>query len=155
MSEAKNDYPKTAAFGLTFVPIGADKFNFMETIDHYQQGLLFVTYKFITSDREISDDELYYLHKMRIAEGIPDSAFAEQLHSLIGKSEKEIYQIGIESLNRCTDELKTKAFARLANMARTDKVIKLKDVIQLCHAVNFSPERSEFVMKMIHYAQAA
>lgn len=100
----------------------------MELIDYYRKGLLFVTYLLINAEQEISDHEMYYLHKMRVKAGMTDDAFAEYFKSLLGKSEREIYQIGIESLNRCPQEFKMKAFSILNNMAMVDKVLNQKEV---------------------------
>jgi len=107
-------------------------------MNEYYKGLLFLAYLLINSDKEISDNELYYLHKMRVQEGMTDDDFAKHLNSLIGKSEKEIYQIGIESLNRCTDGAKIKALSILNKMAVSDKVFNPKEVQFISYAIKLS-----------------
>jgi len=115
----------------------------MKSIDHYNKGLLFLTYLLISSDKEISDNELYYLHKMRVEEGMTDDTFVEYFTSLIGKSEKEIYQIGIDSLNLCSDELKIKAFSKLNQMAISEKVLSPKEIRFIFYAIKLSNDKVE------------
>jgi hypothetical protein len=120
------------------VPILEHKSNFMETMANYQKGLLFVTYLLINSDKEISDNELYYLHKMRVEEGISDEVFTDHFKSLLGKDEREIYQIGIEAINLCPDDQKLNIFARLYQMALSDKVLRVKEVRFILYAIKLT-----------------
>jgi hypothetical protein len=121
----------------------------MGTVKKFQQGLLYVAYLLIHSDREISDNELYYLHKMRVEEGMPDDEFAEHFKSIIGKSEREIYQIGIEALNACPDEYKVKAFERLYQMALADNVLNTREVRFILYALKLTRLDFEFFMNRI------
>jgi hypothetical protein len=127
----------------------------MEIIDNYHKGLLFISYLLINSDTEISDNELYYVHKMRVEEGMSDRMFAEHFKSIIGKSEREIYQIGIESLNQCPDEYKIKAFARLYRMALADKVLRTREVRFMLYAIKLSHIEIEVVINMMHQQEIA
>jgi uncharacterized tellurite resistance protein B-like protein len=127
----------------------------METIDHYHKGLLYITYLLINSDKEISDNELYYLHKMRVEEGISDEIFADHFKSLLGKDEKEIYQIGIESLNQCPDEHKIKALSRLYQMALADKILRIKEVRFILYAIKLIHVDVNTVVQMIHQKEMA
>ncbi|MEY4930760.1 MAG: hypothetical protein RI909_1484 [Bacteroidota bacterium] len=110
----------------------------MKNVNEYYKGLLFLAYLLINSGKEISDNELYYLHKMRVQEGMSDDDFANYLNSLIGKSEKEIYQIGIASLNRCPDAAKIRALSILNKMAVSDKVFNPKEVQFISYAITLS-----------------
>jgi hypothetical protein len=110
----------------------------MKNLEHYHKGLFFITYLLLNNDSEINDNELYYLHKMRVEEGMTDATFAEHFKSIIGKSEHEIYQIGIESLNLCPEELKVRAFSILYNMAFTENVVRPREVRLLLYAMNFT-----------------
>jgi len=107
----------------------------METNDHYRRGLLFISFLLINSDREITDNELYHIHKMRVEEGMSDEEFTDHFKSLIGKSEREIYQIGIDAINLCTDEQKLRVFVRLYQMALIDKVLSVKEVRFIFYAI--------------------
>jgi hypothetical protein len=122
----------------------------MESIDNYHKGLLFVTYLLINSDKEISDNEMYYLHKMRVEEGMSDRMFAEQFKSLIGKSEEEIYQIGIDSLNHCPYKYKVRAISKLYNMALTDKVLRTREIRFILYAIKLSHLEVDSVINMVN-----
>ena len=119
----------------------------METADHYTKGLLFITYLLINSDKEISDDELFYLHKMRVEEGISDEVFTDHFKSLLGKDEREIYQIGIEAINHCPDDQKLKIFTRLYQMALSDKVLRVKEVRFILYAIKLTNVAINAVMQ--------
>lgn len=125
----------------------------METLDNYHKGLLFVTYLLINSDKEISDNELYYLHKMRVEEGITDDVFTEHFKSLLGKDEREIYQIGIDAINLCTDDQKLKAFTRLYQMALSDKVLRAKEVRFILYAIKLVHVDINTMVERVHQKQ--
>jgi hypothetical protein len=125
----------------------------METVDNYHKGLLFVTYLLINSDKEISDNELYYLHKMRVEEGISDDVFTEHFKSLLGKDEREIYQIGIDAINLCTDDQKLKAFTRLYQMALSDKVLRVKEVRFILYAIKLAQVDINTIVERAHKKQ--
>lgn len=117
---------------------------------NYHQGLLYISYFLISPQTEISDDGLYHLHKMRVGEGMPDDIFAEHFKSLIGKCQKEIYQIGIESLSRCSHVLKIKALSRLVHMALSDQVINIEEVRSVFYSVDLSNDMVDSVINTIH-----
>lgn len=125
----------------------------METLNNYHKGLLFVTYLLINSDKEISDNELYYLHKMRIEEGVSDDVFTEHFKSLLGKNEREIYQIGIDAINLCTDDQKIKAFTRLYQMALSDKVLRVKEVRFILYAIKITHVDINIIVERAHQKQ--
>ena len=118
-------------------------------MDYFHKGLLFVTYLLINSDEEISDDELFYLHKMRVEEGISDAVFADHFKSLLGKDEREIYQIGIDAINLCPDDQKLKIFVRLYQMAMIDKVLRVKEVRFILYAIKITHVDINTVVKMV------
>lgn len=89
----------------------------------------------INSDGEISEKELDYAQKIRESEGIPDTLFNQVRDAILGKTEREVYQIGINALNECGDDLKTRAFVRMYQMAMADGIIHVKEVRLLLYAV--------------------
>jgi hypothetical protein len=127
----------------------------MKNLDQYHKGLFFITYLLLNSDNEINDNELFYLHKMRVEEGMSDATFAEHFKSIIGKSEHEIYQIGIDSLNLCPEELKIRAFAILYNMAFTENVVRPREVRLLLYAMNFTQMDLDKVLFSLRYKNVA
>lgn len=107
----------------------------MENMQNYATGLLSLAYILITSDGEISENELKYLEKIKNLEGLTEDHYHSFRLSLVGKKEREIYQAGIEAINRCTDKQKLSAFVRLYQMADADGVIHVKEVRLLLYAV--------------------
>lgn len=107
----------------------------MENSQNYATGLLSLAYILIASDGEISEKELKYLEKIKDLEHLTAQDYREFRMSLIGKKEREIYQVGIEAMNRCSDDEKLRAFVRLYKMAQADGVIHVKEVRLLLYAV--------------------
>jgi hypothetical protein len=107
----------------------------MKNLVSYSTGLLALTSVLINSDGEISEKEVDYVQKIRESEGIPDDLFNHIKGAILGKTEREVYQLGIDSLNACTDDLKTRAFIRMYQMAMVDGVIHVKEVRLLLYAV--------------------
>jgi hypothetical protein len=124
--------------------------NAMKSQENYDRGLLYITYLLINSDQEISENELYFLHKMRVEEGISDELFADHFKSLLEKNEQEIYQIGIDSINLCTHDQKLKIFARLYQMALIDKILRVKEVRFILYAVKITKVNINKVIEMVN-----
>lgn len=114
----------------------------------YSTGLLALTSVLINSDGEISEKELDYLMKIRESEGIPEALFNTIRKSILGKSEKEVYQIGIDSLNACSEPEKIRAFVKMYQLAMADGVIHVKEVRLLLYAVKITHVDINAVVKM-------
>lgn len=127
----------------------------MKSQENYDRGLLYITYLLINSDEEISENELYFLHKMRVEEGISDEIFADHFKSLLEKTEQKIYQIGIDSINLCTDVQKLKIFSRLYQMALVDKILKVKEVRFILYAIKITRVNINKVIQMVHQKKMA
>jgi hypothetical protein len=59
-----------------------------------------------------------------------------------------VYQLGIDSLNACTEDLKTRAFVRMYQMAMADGVIHVKEVRLLLYAVKITHVDINTVVKL-------
>ena len=114
----------------------------------YSTGLLALISVLINSDGEISEKEVNYAHKIRESEGIPDDLFNEIRETILGKSEKEVYQIGIDALNACPEVDKVGAFVRMYQMAMADGVIHVKEVRLLLYAVKITHVDINDVMRL-------
>jgi len=120
----------------------------MKNLISYSTGLLALTTVLISSDGEISEKELDYIQKIRVSEGIPDALFDQIRNTILGKSEKEVYQIGIESINACSEDLKTRIFVKMYQMAQADGVIHVKEVRLLLYAVKTTNVDINTVMRL-------
>ncbi|HZY82016.1 MAG TPA: TerB family tellurite resistance protein [Cyclobacteriaceae bacterium] len=125
----------------------------MKNLVSYSTGLLALTTVLISSDGEISEKELDYVQKIRVSEGIPDALFNQFRTAILGKSEREVYQIGIDAINACSEDLKTRAFVKMYQMAHADGVIHVKEVRLLLYAVKTTNVNINTVM-MLAEAQA-
>jgi hypothetical protein len=114
----------------------------------YSTGLLALTSVLINSDGEISEKELEYTQKIRESEGIPKPLFDAIRASILGKPERDVYQIGIDSINECTDAEKLRAFVKMYQLAMADGVIHVKEVRLLLYAVKITNVDINKVMKM-------
>lgn len=110
----------------------------MKTSISYATGLLALTTVLISSDGEISEKELEYVQKIRASEGIQEAVFETITESILGKTEREVYQIGINSINACSEEEKLRAFVKMYQMAQADGVIHVKEVRLLLYAVKIT-----------------
>jgi uncharacterized tellurite resistance protein B-like protein len=120
----------------------------MKNMRAYSTGLLALTSVLISSDGEISEKELHYLKRIRESEGIPDTLFNTISESILGKAEREVYQIGIDSINACTEVEKVRAFVKIYQLAMADGVIHVKEVRLLLYAVKITHVDINTVVKM-------
>lgn len=104
----------------------------------YQTGLLYLVHLLISADGVIDENEKKALKKVREKENIPDSLFAEFENKVAGKKERDIYQEGIELINRCSDEEKLKAFVHLYKMSEVDGRVHVKEVRLLLYSIKMA-----------------
>jgi len=127
----------------------------MKNLSAYSTGLLALTAVLINSDGEISEKELDYVQKIRESEGIPDALFYSIRESIMGKTEREVYQTGISSLNACTEPEKLRAFVKMYQMALADGVIHVKEVRLLLYAVKITHVDINTVVRLAEQATVA
>ena len=107
----------------------------MKNLPNYPTGLIALTTVLINSDGEISEKELSYIQRLRELESIPEDIFNQVRSAILGKPEREVYQIGIDAINACSDVEKLRAFVRMYHMAMADGVIHVKEVRLLLYAI--------------------
>ena len=78
------------------------------------------------------------LSKVKEKENIPDSLFAEFENQVATKKERDIYQEGIEMINRCTEEEKLNAFVHLYKMSEVDGRVHVKEVRLLLYSIKMA-----------------
>ena len=91
----------------------------------YHLGLLYLVHLLVSADGVVDETELKALQNIRKREKITDDVFSEFEQSVKVKKEKDIYQQGIEYLNKCDDEEKLNAFVFLYKMASCDKIMSI------------------------------
>ena len=120
----------------------------MKNSSSYATGLLALISVLTNSDGDISEKELDYVEKIRITEGIPEALFTSIRDTILGKTEKEVYQIGINSINACSEAEKLRAFVKMYQMAQADGVIHVKEVRLLLYAVKITNVDINTVVKL-------
>ena len=104
----------------------------------YQIGLLYLVHLLISADGIVDENEKKALKKVRDKENIPDSILEEFQTDVASKKERDIYQEGIEMINKCSKEEKLKAFVHLYKMSEVDGRVHVKEVRLLLYSVKMA-----------------
>jgi uncharacterized tellurite resistance protein B-like protein len=105
---------------------------------NYQLGLLYMVHLLISSDGDVSEVETKALEVIRKREDITEDVYSEFRAHLASKKEREIYQVGIDSLNQCTEEEKLEAFAHLYRLSEADGNVHVKEVRLLLYSIRMT-----------------
>lgn len=120
----------------------------MNSNPSFQLGLLYLVHLLISSDGVIDDSEREALLGIKAKEKISDEQFAEFQRNVNEKKERDIYQEGIELLNKCTDEEKLNAFVHLYKISEADGRVHVKEVRLLLYSIKMTGiEFNDVVMK--------
>lgn len=110
----------------------------MTTNKTYQIGLLYLVHLLISADGVVDENEKKALNKIKEKENIPDSLFKEFETQVAIKKERDIYQEGIEMLNKCSEEEKLNAFVHLYKMSEVDGRVHVKEVRLLLYSIKMA-----------------
>ena len=124
---------------------------------NYHLGLLYLIRLLINADGVVESSENETLKKVKKHESIPEETLVEFEKDVINKREREVYQTGIDYLNRCTEEEKLNAFVHLYKMSEADGRVHVKEVRLLLYSIRQANiEFNEVVAKakQLKYAQS-
>ncbi len=110
----------------------------MTALHNSQLGLLYLVHLLISSDGVIDEREKAALQKIKTKENISDALFAQFQKDVSEKKEREIYQNGIELLNKCSDEEKLNAFVNLYKLSEADGNVHVKEVRLLLYSIKLT-----------------
>lgn len=102
---------------------------------NYQFGLLYFIHLLISADGIADRNEIDALCKIKIRENISDDAFQEFEETMKTKTEREIYQSGMDHLIRCSDLEKLKIFATLYRLSEVDGRVHTKEIRLLLYSI--------------------
>jgi uncharacterized tellurite resistance protein B-like protein len=105
---------------------------------NYQLGLLYLVQLLISADGVIDDSEEKQLLAICDKEQIPANVFAAFKAEVQKSKDRDIYQKGIEFINKCTDEEKLDAFVHLYKMSEADGTVHVKEVRLLLYSIKMA-----------------
>ena len=104
----------------------------------FHSALLYLTHLLISADGTVDDHEVKALDLIRHRENIPPAFFSEFVENIHGKRERDLFQAGIDSINRCSDEDKLRVFVILYKLAEVDGRVHLKEIRLLLYALRLA-----------------
>ena len=104
----------------------------------YHLGLLYLIHLLIGIDGVVDEHEQKQLLKIRDAEGIAEDVFEEFSEQVRQKKNREVYQLGIEYINKCAEEKKLDAFVHLYKMSEADGTFHVKEVRLLLYSIKMA-----------------
>jgi hypothetical protein len=117
----------------------------------FHLGLLHFAHLLVKADGRVSQQEKVAIRKLKLAENIPDWIFDDFEEDVLDKTERQVFEKGVEFFNHCTEEEKLVAFAHLYRLSEADESVHLKEVRFLLYslkATKVSFEEVELRAKM-------
>jgi uncharacterized tellurite resistance protein B-like protein len=102
---------------------------------NFQLGLLHFAHLLMNADGTIDDREKKALQKIKSDEKISDKVFNFFQETVVGRVERDIYEDGVELLNKCTEEERLTAFVHLYQLVNSDQSIHEKEVRLLLYSL--------------------
>lgn len=104
----------------------------------YQLGLLCLTHLLVSADGILDKTEVDALEIIRGTERISDEVFREFQEIAKRSKEREIYQLGIDLLNRCSDTEKLRIFVMLYKLSEVDGRVHVKEIRLLLYSIKLA-----------------
>lgn len=101
----------------------------------YHEGLLLFAHLLMNVDGFVDERERKALEEIRREENIPEETFSTFQEALIKKSEKELFQDGIDLLNSCSDQERLCALVHLYLLTESDLSIHPREVRLLLYSL--------------------
>jgi uncharacterized tellurite resistance protein B-like protein len=105
---------------------------------NYHLGLLCLTHLLISADGIVDEPETDALRLMRDNEKIPDDLYKEFATIIAEKNEREVFEAGIDFLNRCTNDEKLKVFVLLYKLSEVDGRVHVKEIRLLLYSIKLT-----------------
>lgn len=103
--------------------------------ENYHLGLLYLVHLLVSSDGHVDETELAALQQIKTRENISDNIFKQFEQDVLTKTERQIYEEGIQYLNKCNNDEKMKAFVILYKMSEVDGRVHVKEVRLLLYSI--------------------
>lgn len=115
----------------------------------FQLGILHFAHVLMNVDGSIDQREEDVLNKIKNEEKISDKTFSYFKETVRGKMEREIFEEGVELLNRCTEDERLTAFTHLYQLASADKNFHEKEIRLLMYSLKSTNISLEDVKLMV------
>ncbi|MFZ6012873.1 MAG: TerB family tellurite resistance protein [Bacteroidota bacterium] len=102
---------------------------------NYELGLLCLTHLLIGADGIVDDNEIDAWKIIQEREKISDEVFHEFRMLTANKKEREVYQFGIDLINRCTSAEKLHVFVMLYKLSEVDGRVHAKEIRLLLYSI--------------------
>jgi hypothetical protein len=126
---------------------------------NYQMGLLHFAHLLVTVDGFIDDREKNAINSLLKEEKIPEHLYHDFQKSVRSRTERELYDKGVQLLIQCTEEEKLSALVHLYRLSEIDNNVHVKEVRLLLYSLKATNVEFEDVVlsaKMLkagsHYA---
>ncbi len=106
--------------------------------ENYQLGLFYLLHLLASSDGYIDDIELQAMQEVKKLENIPDEVYQKFEQIIASKKEREIFEAGLEFLNRCSPQEKLRAFSLIYKISDVDGLLHAKEVRLLLYATKLT-----------------
>ena len=107
----------------------------MDHTEEYRVGLTYLVYLIISADSVIEESELDAMENIIKNEGISEEKYQLFLSEVRTKTERELYETGINLITKCTEDEKKRAFAWLYKMSEVDGHVHVKEVRFLLYSI--------------------
>ena len=104
----------------------------------YHMGLLHLVHLLVSADGVIDESEKAALQAIKKREGISDDVFNQFEQTVKTRKEREIYETGIDYLNKCTEDEKLRAFVILYKISEVDGRVHVKEVRLLLYSIKLT-----------------
>lgn len=105
---------------------------------HYQLSLLCLTHLLVCADGVVDENEHDAIRVIREKENISGDIF-EEFDALIAKyKERELFELGIELINRCTREEKMNIFVLLYKLSEVDGRVHVGEIRLLLYSIKYA-----------------
>jgi uncharacterized tellurite resistance protein B-like protein len=101
----------------------------------YHQGLLYCAHLLMNVDGTIDERERKSLELICKEEHIPEQEFVSFQEAVKNKTEREVFMLGIDYLNCCSDQERLCAIVQLFRLAESDERIHRKELSLLMYSL--------------------
>lgn len=115
----------------------------------FQLGLLHFAHVLMNVDGSIDQREETVLKRIKDEEKISDKVFSYFEETVKGKKEREIYEEGVELLNRCTEDERLTVFTHLYRLAAADSDFHEKEIRLLMYSLQTTNVSFEDVKRKV------